>query len=178
MALAGAVPGGRYVLDERIGAGGYREVWHATDTVLLRVVAVKLLPPLPPWVAPGVAELVMRLTAKDPAWQPGGAADVAVRADRLKDGLTAGSPAGLHLSSVPPPVQPLSPARLRRRIALACVSIAAARPGGKPVPTAVPGGKKATAMTAAPARGMAQVTETAMANGHGNGNAQTDSTSG
>jgi serine/threonine-protein kinase len=36
---------GRYVLDERIGAGGYCEVWRATDTVLARQVAVKLLHP-------------------------------------------------------------------------------------------------------------------------------------
>jgi eukaryotic-like serine/threonine-protein kinase len=35
--------GDRYTLDERIGAGGYCEVWRATDTVLARPVAVKLL---------------------------------------------------------------------------------------------------------------------------------------
>jgi serine/threonine-protein kinase len=45
MALAGAVLGGRYALDEHIGDGGYGEVWHATDTVLSRPVAVKLLHP-------------------------------------------------------------------------------------------------------------------------------------
>jgi hypothetical protein len=45
MALAGAVLGGRYVLDEQIGSGGYGEVWRATDTVLSRPVAVKLLHP-------------------------------------------------------------------------------------------------------------------------------------
>src|SRR5271169_2235337 len=45
MALAGAVLGGRYVLDQQIGNGGYGEVWHATDTVLSRAVAVKLLHP-------------------------------------------------------------------------------------------------------------------------------------
>ena len=43
MALAGAVLGGRYVLEQQIGKGGYGEVWHATDTVLSRPVAVKLL---------------------------------------------------------------------------------------------------------------------------------------
>jgi eukaryotic-like serine/threonine-protein kinase len=43
MALAGAVLGGRYVLDQQIGNGGYGEVWHATDTVLSRPVAIKLL---------------------------------------------------------------------------------------------------------------------------------------
>ena len=45
MALAGAVLGGRYVLEEQIGNGGYGEVWRATDTVLSRPVAVKLLHP-------------------------------------------------------------------------------------------------------------------------------------
>jgi eukaryotic-like serine/threonine-protein kinase len=46
MALDGAVLGGRYVLEEQIGNGGYGEVWRATDTVLSRPVAVKLLHPL------------------------------------------------------------------------------------------------------------------------------------
>src|SRR6478672_11547610 len=45
MPLDGAVLGGRFVLDERIGSGGYGEVWRATDTVLSRPVAVKLLYP-------------------------------------------------------------------------------------------------------------------------------------
>jgi serine/threonine protein kinase len=45
MAQAGAVLGGRYVLGEHIGHGGYGEVWRATDTVLSRPVAVKLLHP-------------------------------------------------------------------------------------------------------------------------------------
>ncbi len=45
MALAGVALGGRYVLDHQIGHGGYGEVWHATDTVLGRPVAVKLLYP-------------------------------------------------------------------------------------------------------------------------------------
>ena len=45
MALAGAVLDGRYVLEEQIGSGGYGEVWRATDTVLSRPVAVKLLHP-------------------------------------------------------------------------------------------------------------------------------------
>jgi len=43
MAYPGAVLGGRYVLDEQIGIGGYGEVWRATDTVLSRPVALKLL---------------------------------------------------------------------------------------------------------------------------------------
>ena len=45
MALAAMILSGRYTLDEPIGAGGYCEVWRATDTVLTRPVAVKLLHP-------------------------------------------------------------------------------------------------------------------------------------
>jgi serine/threonine-protein kinase len=45
MAQVGAVLGGRYVLGEQIGNGGYGEVWRATDTVLSRQVAIKLLHP-------------------------------------------------------------------------------------------------------------------------------------
>jgi len=45
MAQAGTVLDGRYVLDDQIGYGGYGEVWRATDTVLTRPVAVKLLHP-------------------------------------------------------------------------------------------------------------------------------------
>lgn len=35
--------GGRYRLDQRIATGGMGEVWRATDTVLARIVAIKLL---------------------------------------------------------------------------------------------------------------------------------------
>ena len=45
MAQAGAVLGGRYVLDEHVGDGGYGKVWRATDTALAKPVAVKLLHP-------------------------------------------------------------------------------------------------------------------------------------
>jgi eukaryotic-like serine/threonine-protein kinase len=43
--LAGTLLAGRYQLDEPIGAGGFSEVWRATDAVLSRPVAVKLLDP-------------------------------------------------------------------------------------------------------------------------------------
>jgi serine/threonine-protein kinase len=43
MASAAALFAGRYQLDEPIGTGGYCQVWRATDAVLSRPVAVKLL---------------------------------------------------------------------------------------------------------------------------------------
>jgi hypothetical protein len=43
VSTSGVILGGRYELHRRIGAGGYSEVWRATDLVLGRVVAVKLL---------------------------------------------------------------------------------------------------------------------------------------
>jgi len=45
MALAGNLLAGRYHLDEPIGTGGFSQVWCATDTVMSRPVAVKLLRP-------------------------------------------------------------------------------------------------------------------------------------
>lgn len=43
MTVAATLLDGRYSLDEQIGAGGFCEVWRATDTVLTRPVAVKVL---------------------------------------------------------------------------------------------------------------------------------------
>jgi len=45
MGLAGNFLAGRYRLNEPIGSGGFSEVWRATDSVLSRPVAVKLLHP-------------------------------------------------------------------------------------------------------------------------------------
>jgi eukaryotic-like serine/threonine-protein kinase len=45
MGFAGNLLAGRYRLDEPIGTGGFSEVWRATDTALVRPVAVKLLHP-------------------------------------------------------------------------------------------------------------------------------------
>ena len=43
--LTGAVLSDRYRLEEQIGSGGMGTVWRATDTLLNRSVAVKLLHP-------------------------------------------------------------------------------------------------------------------------------------
>ena len=45
MGFAANLLAGRYRLDRPVGAGGFSEVWRATDTVLARPVAVKLLRP-------------------------------------------------------------------------------------------------------------------------------------
>jgi hypothetical protein len=59
----------------------------------------RTLPPLPPAVPAGVAELILDLTARDPAARPASAGEVAVRAGRLRDTL-AGRPIA------PPPREP------------------------------------------------------------------------
>jgi eukaryotic-like serine/threonine-protein kinase len=41
--VAATLLDGRYSLDAEIGTGGFCEVWRATDTVLTRPVAIKLL---------------------------------------------------------------------------------------------------------------------------------------
>jgi len=63
----------------------------------------RMLPPLPPAVPAGVAELILDLTAKDPAARPASAGEVAVRAGQLRDAL-AGRP-----TAPPPASQPGGP---------------------------------------------------------------------
>ncbi len=66
------------------------------------------LPPLPATVPPGVADLIMDLTAKDPAARPGSAGEVAARAAQLRDDLTPapravpGSPAEVATVTLQP----------------------------------------------------------------------------
>ena len=60
----------------------------------------RTLPPLPTAVPDGVAELVLDLTAKDPAARPASAGEVAVRAGRMRDAL-AGRPTAAPPTSEP-----------------------------------------------------------------------------
>jgi eukaryotic-like serine/threonine-protein kinase len=76
------------------------------------------LPPLPPSVAVGVAALVMRLAAKDPARRPNDAAEVAVWAGLLRDGVGVAAPQMW-------PEQPPAAGLFQRRtvLAYACVAV-------------------------------------------------------
>jgi len=78
------------------------------------------LPPLPPSVGVGVAALVMRLAAKDPICRPDDAAEVAVWAALLRDGVGV---AALQMW----PEQPPAAGLFQRRTILtyACVAVTA-----------------------------------------------------
>jgi serine/threonine protein kinase len=78
------------------------------------------LPPLPPSVAVGVATLVMRLAAKDPAHRPNDAAETAVWAGLLRDGVGV---AALEMWPEQPPVASLF--QRRTILAYACVAVTA-----------------------------------------------------
>jgi hypothetical protein len=78
------------------------------------------LPPLPPWVAVGVAALVMRLAAKDPARRPNDAAEIAVWAGLLRDGVGV---APLQMWPEQPPAA--GPFQRRTILAYACVAVTA-----------------------------------------------------
>ena len=78
------------------------------------------LPPLPPSVAVDVAALVMRLTAKDPARRLSDAAEVAVWAGLLRDGVGV---AALQMWPEQPPAAGLF--QRRTILAYACVAVTA-----------------------------------------------------
>jgi serine/threonine-protein kinase len=78
------------------------------------------LPPLPPSVAVGVAALVMRLAAKDPAHRLNDAAEVAVWAGLLRDGFGV---AALQMWPEQPPAASLF--QRRTVLAYACVAVTA-----------------------------------------------------
>jgi hypothetical protein len=125
------------------------------------------MPPLPPSVAVGVAALVMRLAAKDPARRPDDAAEVAVWAGLLRDGVGV---AALQMW----PEQPPAASLFQRRTILtyACVAVTAlvvivlasvigfaSTPGRVAAPAPVSsshgGGSGGSDATAPPARGSA-----------------------
>ena len=66
------------------------------------------LPPLPASVPPEVVAFVMLLTAKDPAWRPGSAAEVAQRAARLRDDLRPDGDSARQVRAVVPYEGPLT----------------------------------------------------------------------
>ena len=72
------------------------------------------VPSLPASVPANVSALVMQLVAKDPAWRPGSAAEVAHRAGRLREDLRDGRSAGTgrtrHPLAAPAAVPPPAPA--------------------------------------------------------------------
>ena len=78
------------------------------------------LPPLPPSVAVGVAALVMRLAAKDPARRPNDAAEIAAWAGLLRDGVGV---APLQMWPEQPPAA--GPFQRRTILAYACVAVTA-----------------------------------------------------
>jgi len=114
----------------------------------------RTLPPLPPAVPAGAAELVLDLTAKDPAARPASAGEVAARAGRLRDAL-AGRPTADALVSAPGGPLPAravgaepvplagNPAPVAgNAVPMAGEQVPAAGPtpwAGKPVPAAEPG---------------------------------------
>ena len=61
---SGTTLGSRYTLTDRIAAGGMGDVWRATDSVLGRVVAVKVMRASAAWV--GLRGARAALPAPDP----------------------------------------------------------------------------------------------------------------
>jgi eukaryotic-like serine/threonine-protein kinase len=67
------------------------------------------LPSLPADIPAGAAELVMRLTAKEPEYRPASAGEVAASAARVRDDLTAASVPHFSPAPAPPPTAPAGP---------------------------------------------------------------------
>jgi serine/threonine-protein kinase len=91
------------------------------------------LPALPPAVPAGVAGLIAELTAKDPAARPASAGEVAERAGRLRDNLTAGATAVLASEPGAPPEaarEAWQPATLVGAPAASAAPARRRRPGG------------------------------------------------
>jgi serine/threonine-protein kinase len=153
------------------------------------------LPPLPLSVPAEVCAFVMYLTAKDPARRPGSAAEVALRAGRLRDGAGTGTGGGPH----PSPGAPAEPSptvrfdlppgavRLRRRLILALASVVLAGLTGLalasmtgfmsgPHPASVPSSTSSKPSAQSPGRGNPAssgptVTPDMSGDNRGNGNA-------
>lgn len=87
------------------------------------------VPPLPASVPADVSALVMQLVAKDPAWRPGSAAEVADRAGRLRDDLQGSSSEGAGRTLRPLAVPGAAPA---------IAAAAFADDAGRQVPAAAP----------------------------------------
>jgi eukaryotic-like serine/threonine-protein kinase len=117
----------------------------------------RTLPPLPRAVPPGVAGLILELTARDPAARPGSAGEVATRARRLRDALTGDAAAQ--------PAHELSAGRMGGEpVTQPAHELSAGRMGGEPVtlaggpatlagePLTMPGGPVTQAWRPAPAR--------------------------
>jgi serine/threonine-protein kinase len=97
------------------------------------------VPPLPGSVPADVGALVMRLVAKDPAWRPGSAAEVAQQAGRLRHGLRGDVSVGVDRAPYPlaaaaavlPPLPATAPAAVaddaRRQVPAAPPPLARAR---------------------------------------------------
>jgi serine/threonine-protein kinase len=100
------------------------------------------VPPLPGLVPADVSALVMQLVAKEPAWRPGSAAEVARQAGRLRHDLrddfsldTGRTPYPLAVAAVvqpPPPAMAPAPAAADARWQVPAVS----RPGSRARPEA------------------------------------------
>jgi len=103
----------------------------------------RAVPPLPPSVPIDVSALVMQLVAKDPAWRPRSAAEVAHRAGRLRDDLRDGYRVGAGRTRYPlaaaaaaqPPAPVIAPAAFaadaRRRVPAGSMPGSRARTGGR-----------------------------------------------